>query len=99
MNNKHDYPFVVGHNIYFLSGTKQIIRGIIKTFLYPHHFRVHGYNGVFDLKFAGRSPEEALENYKSVKIDHFEKKLATTQRTIDKLRALEFEDYKIKNVP
>ena len=96
MNNN---PFSVGHTIYFLDGTKTIMRGTISMFLYPHHFRVHGHKGVFDLNLAGRNPEEALDNYKRVKLEHFEKKLATTQRTIDRIKALDFNDYKVKKVP
>lgn len=94
-----DNPFSIGHTIYFLDGTKTIVRGVIQMFIYPHHFRVHGNYGIFDLSLAGRTPEEALANYKKVKIEHFEKRLATTQRTLDRIKGLDFEDYKVKKVP
>lgn len=96
MNNN---PFSVGHTIYFLAGTKTIERGVIQIFIYPHHFKVHGNSGIFDLILAGRTPEEALENYKRVKLEHFEKRLTTTQRTIDRIKALDFKDYKVKQMP
>lgn len=89
--------FSVGDTIYFLSGTKTIASGTISLFIYPHHFRTNEYSEIFDLNLAGGSPEEALENYKRVKLEHFENRLATTQRTIDRIKGLDFSDYKVKN--